>query len=236
MATLLLFNKPFQVLTQFTDEQNRATLANFLPIKGVYPAGRLDYDSEGLLLLTDDGNLQHAISHPRKKMPKTYWVQVEGLVSDESLLKLEAGVELKDGITKPARVKRITEPKIWPRNPPIRERKAIPTTWLELTIWEGKNRQVRRMTAAVGNPTLRLIRAQIGQWALADLQPGDYQVLEVDAPAKPKRPHTNRPKSRTNNRAKTKQLDRSKQSKNKPHHTNRPLKSTKSKSAKRIGD
>lgn len=221
MATLVLFNKPFQVLTQFTDDNNRTTLANYVSIKSVYPAGRLDYDSEGLLLLTDDGNLQHAISHPNKKMAKTYWVQVEGLVSDESLRKLESGVELKDGLTKPAKAKRIDEPDIWARNPPIRERKAIPTTWLELTIWEGKNRQVRRMTAAAGNPTLRLIRVQIGPWRLDTLKPGEYKVIEVDSPAVEKRRPKKRPQHRTKSQHKKNISNATKRSSNKPRNTKR---------------
>lgn len=219
MATLVLFNKPFQVLTQFTDDNNRTTLANYVSIKNVYPAGRLDYDSEGLLLLTDDGNLQHSISHPNKKMAKTYWVQVEGLVSDESIAKLESGVELKDGLTKPAKAKRIDEPAVWARTPPIRERKAIPTTWLELTIWEGKNRQVRRMTAAVGNPTLRLIRAKIGEWELSDLQPGEYRTLEAEAPpAKPKRHSSRDSKSRYSKNSKGTNSNGSKSSHSKSTH------------------
>lgn len=236
MARLVLFNKPFQVLTQFTDEQNRATLADFIPIKGVYPAGRLDYDSEGLLLLTDDGNLQHSISHPHKKMPKTYWVQVEGLVLDESIAKLESGVELKDGITKPAKAKRIDEPSIWPRTPPIRERKAIHTTWLELTIWEGKNRQVRRMTAAVGNPTLRLIRAQIGQWKLADLQPGEHQLLDVEAPVKPKRQQLSKQRQQSFKQRQESFKQQKPTGKNAKKRTNTSRKSTKSSHSRRIRD
>jgi 23S rRNA pseudouridine2457 synthase len=182
MATLLLFNKPFQVLTQFTDAQERTTLAHFIPLKGVYPAGRLDYDSEGLLLLTDDGTLQHEISHPLNKMEKTYWVQVEGEISQQAIKQLERGLELKDGITAPATAKIIPEPSLWDREPPIRERKNIPTSWIELKIKEGKNRQVRRMTAAVGYPTLRLVRVKIGEWTLENIDQGQYKVLTVDSP------------------------------------------------------
>lgn len=183
LATLVIFNKPFNVLSQFKDDQGRATLADFIPVRNVYPAGRLDYDSEGLLLLTDDGALQHQIAHPKKKMPKTYWVQVEGEISDNALQGLRAGVELKDGRTLPAKANRQTpQPWLWPRNPPIRERQNVPDSWLTLQISEGKNRQVRRMTAAVGFPTLRLIRYAIGPWALEDLAPGEYRAITVHMP------------------------------------------------------
>lgn len=176
--TLVLFNKPYDVLCQFTDNSTpaRATLADYLPIADVYAAGRLDRDSEGLLLLTNCGKTQHRISDPKHKMAKTYWVQVEGLISDTALAQLTKGVELKDGLTLPARAEHLAEPDIWPRTPPIRQRVDIPTSWISLTITEGRNRQVRRMTAAVGYPTLRLIRVQIGNWALGDLRPGQYQV------------------------------------------------------------
>jgi 23S rRNA pseudouridine2457 synthase len=177
MSRLLLFNKPYQVMCQFTDRQGRATLADFIPIKDVYAAGRLDYDSEGLLLLTDDGRLQQRLSDPRHKLPKTYWVQVENIPDEPALQKLRQGVKLNDGRTQPAKVRLILPPDIWPRNPPIRYRKFIPTTWLELTITEGRNRQVRRMTAAVSHPTLRLIRIAIGRWQLDDLQPGEYREV-----------------------------------------------------------
>ena len=183
MAKLLLFNKPFEVLSQFTDDQGRSTLADFIKIPDVYVAGRLDYDSEGLLALTDSGPMQNFIANPKKKMPKTYWVQVEGEVTDVALAQLRKGIKLNDGLTKPAKVKRIPEPKnLWPRNPPVRFRQNIPTQWIELIIREGKNRQVRRMTAAVGFPTLRLIRYAIGQWCLQDISVGQYKMENIHLP------------------------------------------------------
>ncbi|MBT8145277.1 MAG: pseudouridine synthase [Gammaproteobacteria bacterium] len=179
MATLILFNKPFGILSQFSGDCASTTLRHFIPIPDVYPAGRLDKDSEGLLLLTDNGDLQHLISHPERKMAKSYWVQVEGLVSDTALQALRSGVTLKDGPTRPAKARSIKEPDLWPRDPPVRFRKQIPTSWLELTISEGRNRQVRRMTAATGFPTLRLIRHQVGCWQLAGLQPGEWTQIDV---------------------------------------------------------
>lgn len=178
MSQLIRFNKPFGVLSQFSDDEERATLKQFVTCPGVYPAGRLDRDSEGLLLLTDDGRLQSRISNPRHKMPKTYWVQIEHVPDDFALEALRRGVTLKDGITLPAKVHRMDPPDmLWPRDPPIRVRKSVPDCWIALTIKEGRNRQVRRMTAAIGHPTLRLIRYRIGDWTLDGLKSGEWQAI-----------------------------------------------------------
>ncbi len=184
MARLILFNKPYGVLCQFTDstpanDAVRPTLAGFIDAPGVYPAGRLDLDSEGLLLLTDDGILQARIAEPRYKLPKCYLVQVEGEVAEAGLEALRRGVRLKDGMTLPAEAERIEDPVLWPRDPPIRVRKSIPDCWMKLTIREGRNRQVRRMTAAIGHPTLRLVRWSIGEWSLDGLAPGQWREIAV---------------------------------------------------------
>lgn len=182
MARLILFNKPYDVLSQFTDARSptpRATLSDFVDVPGVYPAGRLDRDSEGLLLLTDDGRLQSRISDPRYKTAKTYLAQVEGEPDEAALEALRKGVVLNDGPTRPASVRRIDDPGLWPRNPPVRFRKTVPDCWIELTISEGRNRQVRRMTAAVGHPTLRLVRWRTGDWALDGLSPGEWREVTV---------------------------------------------------------
>ncbi len=179
MSRLIAFNKPFGVLSQFTVEANHPTLADYIDISKVYPAGRLDRDSEGLLLLTDDGKLQQRIADPQFKKTKTYWVQVEKQPDEAALQRLRDGVKLKDGLTRPAEVLLIDEPALWERNPPVRFRKNIPTAWLSLTISEGKNRQVRRMTAAIGYPTLRLVRVSVGDWQLDNLSPGQWREVEL---------------------------------------------------------
>ncbi len=183
MSRLILFNKPFGVLSQFTDKGTdgspRATLSDWIDRPGFYPAGRLDRDSEGLLLLTDDGRLQARIADPKFKLAKTYLVQVEGEAGEDALAKLRAGVMLKDGRTRPAQAAAIAPPALWPRDPPVRFRKSVPDSWLSLRITEGRNRQVRRMTAAVGHPTLRLVRWQIGEWSLDGLAPGEWREEEV---------------------------------------------------------
>ncbi|WP_315761629.1 pseudouridine synthase [Sphingomonas sp. Y38-1Y] len=183
MTRLLLFNKPFGVLSQFTDRGSptvRSTLSDFIEVKGVYPAGRLDRDSEGLLLLCDDGRLQARIADPRYKMAKTYLVQVEGEPQAPMLERLRQGVRLNDGMTLPAAIAQIEAPDLWPREPPIRQRKSVADSWLKITIREGRNRQVRRMTAAVGLPTLRLVRWSIGDWSVAGIAPGAFEVSSVD--------------------------------------------------------
>jgi len=186
MSSLILFNKPYGVISQFSagssGDKDRPTLAQYIKLPNVYPAGRLDHDSEGLLLLTDDGQVQHHISHPAHKLPKTYWVQVEGAPNSYALTKLRQGVELNDGITLPAEAKLIPAPKLWERDPPIRSRVNIPTQWIEIIITEGKNRQIRRMTAAVGHPTLRLVRVKIGTWTLEGIAPGEYKATTINLP------------------------------------------------------
>lgn len=180
MAKLIILNKPFQVLSQFTTDGDKKTLADYVPIKGVYPTGRLDFDSEGLLLLTDDGQLQAQISDPKYKLTKTYWAQVEGQAREDQCAELCRGVSLKDGPASALTCEILSAPDLWDRTPPIRERQSIPTSWLKIVIAEGRNRQVRRMTAAVNLPTLRLVRAKIGEWHINGLKPGEYRSLVVE--------------------------------------------------------
>ncbi|MFQ6548298.1 pseudouridine synthase [Aestuariibius sp. 2305UL40-4] len=177
MTRILLFNKPMNVLSQFTDGDGRKTLKDFIDIPSIYPAGRLDRDSEGLLVLTDNGRLQARLTSPRARTPKAYLAQVEGLPSEETLQRLRTGLTLKDGPTRPAKARLIPDPDLWPRDPPIRVRKSIPDSWLELTLTEGRNRQVRRMTAAIGHPTLRLVRWSVGEWTLDGLAPGEWREV-----------------------------------------------------------
>jgi 23S rRNA pseudouridine2457 synthase len=182
MTNLILFNKPFGVVSQFSDLDDKVTLKKYIATQGFYPAGRLDHDSEGLLLLTNDGKLQARIANPRFKMPKTYWVQVEGAITEAAILDLTRGIQLKDGMTRKAEVSMIDCPCLPPREPPIRVRKNIPTSWLAMTISEGRNRQVRRMTAHVGFPTLRLFRQSIGAWSVDDIKSGEFSALSVNLP------------------------------------------------------
>ena len=187
MAKLILLNKPFQVLSQFTTDTDKRTLADYLPIKNVYPAGRLDFDSEGLLLLTDNGRLQAQISDPRYKLPKTYWVQVEGEATEQHCHQLCQGVQLRDGPAAALSCQLMPPPQLWKRQPPIRVRQSVPDSWIAITIDEGRNRQVRRMTAAVDLPTLRLVRAQVGDYGLDGLQPGEYRQIDIAVEANPPR-------------------------------------------------
>lgn len=180
MSTVVLFNKPYRVLCQFSPSGDKATLADYINLPDVYPAGRLDFDSEGLLVLTDNGQLQAEIANPRFKQAKHYLVQVEGVPNEDNLNALREGVKLKDGLSRPAKVTLAREPNwLWPRNPPIRYRPTIPTQWLNIEITEGRNRQVRRMTAAVGHPTLRLVRCRVSQWSLEGLAPGQYKIVQT---------------------------------------------------------
>ena len=202
MTQILLLNKPFNVLCQFTDEQQRDHLGNYITgdsYRDYYAAGRLDRDSEGLVVLTNNGKLQNHIASPKFKLPKTYWVQVEGEITQAAIDTLTRGVELKDGKTQPAQCKTLDQPQIWPRVPPIRERQNIPTSWVSLTITEGKNRQVRRMTAAVGFPTLRLIRYSVGDWTIDDIPNGQFinKTIELNLSATRKRNNNTRYRSKT---------------------------------------
>lgn len=189
MANLIVLNKPFRVLSQFTSQDDKRTLAEFGLPAGYYAAGRLDWDSEGLLLLTNNGPLQARLSSPKFHLPKTYWVQVEGCPDEAALAKLRRGVKLKDGTTRPAGAKVIAAPALWPRQPPIRQRNTVADSWIALTLTEGRNRQVRRMTAAVGFPTLRLVRAKIGDWDVTQLQPGGWYTTQVHLPKSATKKH-----------------------------------------------
>lgn len=180
---LVLFNKPYRVLGERAGEPGKRTILDYVPFPDMDPAGRLDFDSEGLLVLTNAGWLQHLVIHPRSKLPKTYWAQVEGRPSDEALRRLSAGVDLKDGRTRPAQARRIRPPEVWPRDPPVQERRDLPSSWLEIVLTEGRKRQIRRMTAAVGHPTLRLLRIAVGPWTLGDLLPGRWKELPCPADA-----------------------------------------------------
>lgn len=197
MAQLILFNKPFGVLSQFIDKTGRTTLGDFITCPNVYPAGRLDRDSEGLLLLTDHGRLAHRLTAPKKRTWKTYWVQVEGVPDAAALRCLRAGVELKDGLTRPAQARLLAPPALWPRNPPVRFRAQIPTQWIELRICEGRNRQIRRMTAAVGYPTLRLVRVAVGDWKLDNLAPGAWRGVTVSVTTPHQAAARRRPRAKT---------------------------------------
>lgn len=183
MSRIILLNKPYHVLCQFRDENGRKTLADFISQPAFYPAGRLDYDSEGLVVLTDDGQLQHRISHPKQKLRKRYWVQVEGEPVESDLDPLRHGVKLNDGMSLPATVKTIASPDLWSRQTPVRFRRSRPTSWLQIDLQEGRNRQVRRMTAAIGFPTLRLVRVRIGDWEIDGLAPGEYREIWIRSPA-----------------------------------------------------
>ena len=227
MASLILLNKPFNVLCQFTDKEGRSTLADYIKTPGVYPAGRLDYDSEGLLLLTDSGALQSRIADPKNKMTKTYLVQVEGSPDDNSLQRLRDGVTLKDGPTRPAKVAICPPPDLWDRQPPVRQRNNDITTWLEITISEGRNRQVRRMTAHIGHPTLRLVRIAIGPWSLKDIgQPGEFTRIEVNLP------ETAKPRPRTDKSA-TRHSKKRQSSDNSSGHNAKPKSNSKTKTKTR---
>ncbi len=214
MSNLILFNKPFNVLSQFSAHEGKTTLAKFIKTKGFHPAGRLDFDSEGLMLLTNEGALQHQISHPSHKLPKTYWVQVEGEVTKEALEQLRNGVKLNDGMAAPAKVKQMASVKIWPRNPPIRPREGQTTGWIQITIVEGRNRQVRRMTAAVGLNCLRLIRMQIGEWTIKGLKPGDVREDTVALPSESVQQATSGPTKKNIDKKFSGNVTRSKYKKN----------------------